>query len=558
VILRGVKSDPSARWPSMAALLAALEDDPAVKLRRRVVTGGTVAIVVVVLLVAWQMVSRRRQEADRAIARNLTEANQALGAARGKATEARALRTRAFAAFDALDKDGGEALWRQTRSLIPSVDAEYDRAEHALESSVVLDQATSGGLRRQLADVRYEHLVLAEDFRMGSKADVLQERLAGAEASRRKQLAVPGTLSLRFPPGLPAPSPAPLEKFESDPATGRRVARVVGRVSARDGALELSAGSYRLVMEGGGQARAAYVFEVRRGEHVTLDVALPAAGSVPDGFVYVPAGESWFGDASEQLRTQFLSTVPMHRRWAEAFLIARHETTYAEWIAFLESFSPAERARHAPDVSTAIRGTLRLRETGEGWQLSFQPTTERYTATSGMPIVYIGRKQQARQDWLRFPVTGIAPRDADLYTSWLRSTGRVPGARLCSEVEWERAARGADDRAFPHGDELTGDDANFDLTYGRVQSAYGPDVVGAHPGSRSPFGIDDLAGNAFEFVTSSERPNELVIRGGAYYYGSATCLSTNREVVSESFRDPTAGLRVCASVGKESDAKNGR
>ena len=50
---------------------------------------------------------------------------------------------------------------------------------------------------------------------------------------------------------------------------------------------------------------------------------------------------------------------------------------------------------------------------------------------------------------------------------WLDRTGRVPGARVCEEREWERAARGADDRMYPHGDNLEPDDANFDETYGK-------------------------------------------------------------------------------------------
>src|SRR4029079_10216752 len=122
------------------------------------------------------------------------------------------------------------------------------------------------------------------------------------------------------------------------------------------------------------------------------------------------------------------------------------------------------------------------------------------------------------QDWLDFPVTGVAPDDVERYLRWLRESGRVPQARLCDEVEGERAARGADDRLYPHGDDLAPDDANFDVTYGRVDSAVGPDAVGAHPASRSPFGLDDLAGNALELVRSSLAPQGFVIRGGGYFF----------------------------------------
>ncbi len=96
---------------------------------------------------------------------------------------------------------------------------------------------------------------------------------------------------------------------------------------------------------------------------------------------------------------------------------------------------------------------------------------------------------------MRFPVAGVSSVDTQRYFAWLRQTGQVPDARLCTELEWEQAARGADDRLFPHGDELEGDDANFDVTYGRMTPRTGPTPVGSHPVSRSPFGVDDLAGN---------------------------------------------------------------
>ena len=129
------------------------------------------------------------------------------------------------------------------------------------------------------------------------------------------------------------------------------------------------------------------------------------------------------------------------------------------------------------------------------------------------------RTRRASQDWLKFPVTGVSPDDAVAYASWLDRSGRVPGARLCSEREWEIAARGADAREFPHGDKISSDDANFDLTYGRKNGAFGPDEVGSHPISRSPFSVDDLAGNAWDITTSVLERGQVIVRGGSFYRG---------------------------------------
>ena len=77
------------------------------------------------------------------------------------------------------------------------------------------------------------------------------------------------------------------------------------------------------------------------------------------------------------------------------------------------------------------------------------------------------RAERSEQDWLLLPVAGISFHDARAYAEWLSRTGRVPGARPCTEFEWERTARGDDDREFPSGDVLRPADANFDATYGK-------------------------------------------------------------------------------------------
>jgi formylglycine-generating enzyme required for sulfatase activity len=395
-----------------------------------------------------------------------------------------------------------------------------------------------------------DHLRWLEEFRQTADVPSLLARLTthDGDGHRRAALVAPGSLQIDI---KPATARLVLERYEKDAATGLRRAVRMSALTAKEAARPLAVGSYRLVIDGPGLATVNYPFEIARGQAVAVVLTVPAANKVPADFAYVPAGPFWFGDGDERLRKEFLGTVPIHQRTTPAYVIARHETTYAEWIAFLNALPPTERAAHLPDVYTALRGSVRLRPLpgAQGqWQLTLQPTSSRYNAVSGAPIEYAGRDRRARQDWSRFPVAGISPGDAASYASWLRDTGRVPGARLCTELEWERAARGADDRLFPHGDEIHPDDANIDATYGRVASAYGPDEVGAHPISRSPFDLDDLAGNAFELAVSSESADEMVIRGGAYYFAAVNCRVTNRERVPSSFRDMATGFRLCANA----------
>jgi formylglycine-generating enzyme required for sulfatase activity len=60
-------------------------------------------------------------------------------------------------------------------------------------------------------------------------------------------------------------------------------------------------------------------------------------------------------------------------------------------------------------------------------------------------------------------------------------------------------------------------------------------------------GVDDLAGNAFQWTTSSLAEGEYVARGGAYFYDRKTNQTTNRQVSPPSMIDVALGLRVCAT-----------
>jgi formylglycine-generating enzyme required for sulfatase activity len=332
---------------------------------------------------------------------------------------------------------------------------------------------------------------------------------------------------------------------ESD---GRRVPgppRDLGTAPLR--AVRLEPGTYQVSIGVEGQSAVDLPLQLDAGEDRRVELEVPSAGAIPAGFVYVPEGRAFFGTSADESVRQFFNTTPLHRIESRAFLIARRETTWSEWIEYLRALPARERKERSPHAGGgALTGQLDLREASGVFSLALQTGSRVQVVREGEKL-RLPRADRADQDWLRLPVAGVSFQDARAYADWLSRTGRVPRARLCNETEWERAARGADDREFPGGDTLGPEDANFDATYGKNAQSFGLDEVGSHPRSRSPFGVDDMAGNVWEWVDSALKPGEAVARGGSAFATRDTCRSVNRETPEPSFRAAVLGVRICAS-----------
>ena len=513
------------------------------------------ALLVLVPVVLISMYSVAALKARRDVAARLEghrrEAASALAEAAKKRGEVDDVERRAFEAFDGQRRDDGERLWAEARAGFSVLDADYREASQKLEAALALD-AGHAAARAELASVLHARILLAERRHQTALVQELSQRLEvhDTNGAFRALLAAPAKIAIDTdPPG----ASVSIARYDLTPDGPAKLSPSRALGSSPVEAADLSPGSYVFEIAREGSAPVRYPMLLARGEALSVRIPLLPAARVPEGFVYVPAGRFLFGAADdEMIRRSFLVTVPQHEARTGPFLIARRETTFGDWIEYLRSLSPDERrARMLHVVEGDFSGALRLVERPDGsFELTLKPATDAYSARSGEPIVYRGRATEREQDWSKMPVLGRALDDWNAYLAWLDRTGKVKGARLCTDHEWERAARGADDRLYPHGSVLSPADANYYDTHGKDGANLGPDETSSHPRSASPFGIDDMAGNAFEWVRSSLVPNEHAIRGGCFFFDAVSARSSNRNVVEQGYRDPRFGLRVCASISR--------
>jgi formylglycine-generating enzyme required for sulfatase activity len=172
------------------------------------------------------------------------------------------------------------------------------------------------------------------------------------------------------------------------------------------------------------------------------------------------------------------------------------------------------------------------------------------------------------------PVVYVTSGEALNFCQWL---GKKDGKtyRLPTEAEWEYAARGTDGRKYPWGNhDRRGGSANFaDASTAfpwrdtQINDGY-PETspVGAFPGGASFFGLEDMAGNVWEWcldfyqaLAGSPKRNprgpvngpRRVYRGGSWKSRFTNLRATARSSNAANYSCNDVGFRIVSVCGAE-------
>jgi formylglycine-generating enzyme required for sulfatase activity len=172
--------------------------------------------------------------------------------------------------------------------------------------------------------------------------------------------------------------------------------------------------------------------------------------------VYIPAGEFKMGQTEEE--KQWLidqigkkdynenckKELPLHDVYLDGYWMGKYEVTYAQYDKYCEV-----TGKNRPD--------------DKGW----------------------GRGDR--------PVINVSWDDAVAYCKWL-SDKKGLKFKIPTEAQWEKAARGADGRKYPWGNNRPDESlANFGKRIGKTSP------VGSYRQGASPYGLLDMAGNVWEW-----------------------------------------------------------
>ncbi len=261
----------------------------------------------------------------------------------------------------------------------------------------------------------------------------------------------------------------------------------------------LSPGSYVLVLKKNGYRDIRLPVLVTRGQGVSATVPMFKDADIGPEFVYIPGGEFISGDPKA-----YMGGSRRTRVFVKGFFVSQHELTVEEYAEFLndrQSHPLEEAKRHVPRHSA---GDLRHAK----------------IVGDRIELIEPGREGKSTPMDPKLAVHEIDDHDAKEYCEWRTTRSKRSGEnavyRLPTALEWEKAARGVDGRAFVWGEYF---DWSFTTGYYSADPPPPPRRVGSVPTDKSVYGVLDMAGNLLEWTDEWFDPQTQrykIVSGGSH------------------------------------------
>ncbi len=169
----------------------------------------------------------------------------------------------------------------------------------------------------------------------------------------------------------------------------------------------------------------------------------------------------------------------------------------------------------------------------------------------GLRLAYDGETFSVKEGYENHPMTMVTWFGAKSYCDFY-------GYRLPTEEEWEKAARGTDNRPFPWGHELENNQANYYSSHDIFEKTFGKHgnttPVGFYNGqvyngfqtisNASPYGLYDMGGNVWQW-TANVYPDQhyRYLRGGSKDTYAHNLRIWTRNSAGPTYFSPAVGFR---------------
>ncbi|MEM1238582.1 MAG: SUMF1/EgtB/PvdO family nonheme iron enzyme [Cyanobacteria bacterium P01_H01_bin.26] len=160
---------------------------------------------------------------------------------------------------------------------------------------------------------------------------------------------------------------------------------------------------------------------------------------------------------------------------------------------------------------------------------------------------YFWRGDQFPDGKAEHPVVLVSQKDALAYAAWKSRKDGVE-YRLPTADEWEKAARGIDGRYFTWGNDWQAQATNW-----QNNGPEGTSQVGTYPLSTSIYGVEDMAGNVFEFTSTiytQDGQERAIMKGCAWDDLPGFCRTAYRHGRPTTYRHILFGFRLAAEASR--------